>query len=274
MMPTALLAVVILALMATGTADALTQYAPTDKGALIVELSTDPEVPVPGEVVLGINFVNPASEETQVHIDYAMVVTMGESTYGEVEYSHTAEGRVKIPVTLDDEGRYNVAVTASGIFFQPIEPQVATFALDIGGDPPTAVPDPAPGENGGGCLVATAAYGTELAPQIQRLREVRDNVVMDTESGRTFMAWFNTVYYAFSPAVADLERQSPHLRGAVALAISPMVATLGLLNGAAIDSEAEMLSYGIGIIALNLGAYAGAPLLAVFAARKIRACRV
>jgi hypothetical protein len=56
----------------------------------------------------------------------------------------------------------------------------------------------------GGCLVATAAFGTELSPQVQLLREVRDNVLFSTGSGTTFMAGFNNVYYTFSPAVADL----------------------------------------------------------------------
>ncbi|MCS5528304.1 MAG: hypothetical protein NZ747_03410, partial [Nitrosopumilus sp.] len=37
-------------------------------------------------------------------------------------------------------------------------------------------------ENGGGCLIATAAYGSEMAPQVQLLREIRDNQLMNTES--------------------------------------------------------------------------------------------
>ena len=36
---------------------------------------------------------------------------------------------------------------------------------------------------GGGCLIATAAFGSEMAPQIQFLRELRDNTVLQTESG-------------------------------------------------------------------------------------------
>src|SRR3990172_10377659 len=35
----------------------------------------------------------------------------------------------------------------------------------------------------GGCLIATATFGTELAPQVQQLRELRDNYLMKTESG-------------------------------------------------------------------------------------------
>ena len=58
---------------------------------------------------------------------------------------------------------------------------------------------------GGGCLIATAAFGSEIAPQVQFLRELRDNTVLQTESGTSFMTGFNQFYYSFSPAVADYE---------------------------------------------------------------------
>ena len=48
-------------------------------------------------------------------------------------------------------------------------------------------------EKGGGCLIATATYGTELAPQVQLLREIRDNSLLQTESGTVFMKTFNEV---------------------------------------------------------------------------------
>ncbi len=40
---------------------------------------------------------------------------------------------------------------------------------------------------GGGCLIATATYGTELAPQVQQLRELRDNHLLQTELGTSFI---------------------------------------------------------------------------------------
>ena len=43
-------------------------------------------------------------------------------------------------------------------------------------------------EEGGGCLIATATYGSEIAPQVQMLREIRDNQLMNTESGSAFMS--------------------------------------------------------------------------------------
>jgi len=46
-------------------------------------------------------------------------------------------------------------------------------------------------KSGGGCLIATATFGSEMAPQVQFLREIRDNTVLQTESGISFMAGFN-----------------------------------------------------------------------------------
>ena len=62
-------------------------------------------------------------------------------------------------------------------------------------------------EEGGGCLIATAAFGSEMASQVQFLRELRDNTILQTQSGTAFMTGFNQFYYSFSPAVADYERE-------------------------------------------------------------------
>ena len=114
-------------------------------------------------------------------------------------------------------------------------------------------------KKGGGCLIATAAFGSEMAPQVQFLREIRDNTVLQTESGSAFMGGFNHFYYSFSPVVADYERENPAFKEAVKIAITPMLTSLAILNYVDIDSEEEMLGYGIGIILLNLGMYFVAP---------------
>ena len=112
---------------------------------------------------------------------------------------------------------------------------------------------------GGGCLIATAAFGSEMAPQIQFLREIRDNTVLRTESGTNFMASFNHFYYSFSPAIADYERENPTFKETVKLALTPLLSSLTLLQFIDINSESEMLGYGIGIILLNIGMYLVAP---------------
>ena len=122
--------------------------------------------------------------------------------------------------------------------------------------------------NGGGCLIATAAFGSEMAPQVQLLREIRDNTVLQTESGALFMTSFNQFYYSFSPVIADYERENYTFKEAVKLTLTPLLASLTLLQYADIDSESEMLGYGMGIIILNIGMYFVAPVVLIMKIRK------
>lgn len=112
---------------------------------------------------------------------------------------------------------------------------------------------------GGGCLIATAAFGSELAPQIQQLRHTRDNILLQTQSGTAFMTGFNQFYYIFSPTVADWERQNPSFKESIRIMITPLIISLSILNHLDIDSEAEMLAYGTGLILINIGMYFVAP---------------
>jgi len=118
-------------------------------------------------------------------------------------------------------------------------------------------------DKGGGCLIATATYGSELAPQVQQLREIRDNSLLQTKSGSSFMSGFNQFYYSFSPTIADLERENPMFKEAVKLSITPLLTSLSILNYVDIDSEAEVLGYGISLIILNVGMYFVAPALII-----------
>jgi len=121
---------------------------------------------------------------------------------------------------------------------------------------------------GGGCLIATAAFGSELAPQVQMLRELRDNTVLSTTSGTAFMTGFNQFYYSFSPTIADWERENPIFQDAVKITITPLLTSLSILNYVDIDSEEEMLGYGISLIILNLGMYFVAPAIVILKIKK------
>ena len=116
-------------------------------------------------------------------------------------------------------------------------------------------------ENGGGCLIATAAYGSELSPQVQLLREIRDNQLLNTEAGSAFMGTFNNVYYSFSPAIADMQRESPLFKEVVKLGLTPMLSSLAIMENA--ESESEVISLGLSVIALNLGMYLGIPAIVI-----------
>ena len=183
------------------------------------------------------------------------------------------EVKFKIPQTAKT-GDYKVIATTATNNIPVIG--AAMFKVGEGNtilepDVPATVPTISTTEqsNDGGCLIATATFGSEMAPQVQFLRELRDNTVLQTESGISFMTSFNQFYYSFSPAIADYERENPAFKEAVKITLPPLLTSLTLLQFADIDSECEMLGYGIGIILLNIGMYFVVPAILVMKVRKI-----
>ena len=107
-----------------------------------------------------------------------------------------------------------------------------------------------------------------MSQQVQQLRELRDNQLLQTESGKQFMGIFNDIYYSFSPTIADYERENPYFKETVKLAITPMITSLSLMENA--ESESEVLGIGISVIMLNIGMYLGVPAIVVVGIRKIK----
>ena len=121
-------------------------------------------------------------------------------------------------------------------------------------------------KDGGGCLIATATFDSELSPQVQKLREIRDSKLLQTESGSQFLESFNSFYYSFSPIIADYERENPVFKELVKIAITPMLSTLSLMDYA--DTESEVLGIGISLIILNGIMYVGLPVFGIMFLRK------
>ncbi|MEO9363385.1 MAG: CFI-box-CTERM domain-containing protein [Nitrososphaera sp.] len=119
-----------------------------------------------------------------------------------------------------------------------------------------------------GCLIATAAFGSELAPQVQELREFRDGLALKTMAGASFMNVFNGWYYSFSPNVADYERGQDWLRSAVRTSVYPLLGILDLSTSVfhALSFNNEAAIMGAGLTASSLiGLLYFAPLSAVLA---------
>jgi len=258
------------------------QTLPTEKGTLDVKLKYEP-IEKNIKTKINIDFINPFTQKIQVHIDYTVAVSKdGETVFGPTQLIHTSEGSVKIPIDFNlGEGIYSMDVAVEGILFQPIPPETVSFDIIVGEAhaQPVTSPDNVEEtmmeetveeetmmeetevmeEEGGGCLIATATFGSELAPQVQQLRELRDNTILSTESGTAFMTGFNQFYYSFSPTIADMEREHPVFKEVMKITLTPMLSSLSLLNYVDIDSEQEMLGYGISLILLNIGMYVGIP---------------
>ena len=112
-----------------------------------------------------------------------------------------------------------------------------------------------------------------MAPQVQLLREIRDNQLMNTESGSAFMSGFNELYYSFSPYIADMERENPMFKEIVKAGLTPMLSSLAIMENA--DSESEVLGLGLSVIALNLGMYIAAPAIIFYGiGKKIKSVKL
>jgi len=75
----------------------------------------------------------------------------------------------------------------------------------------------------GGCLIATATFGSELSPKVSFLRSFRDREVLSTFAGRCFMEVFNRFYYSWSPYVADFIRKNAIVKAASKILLYPLI---------------------------------------------------
>ena len=241
-----------------------TQTMSTNKGTLDVKLTYD-KIEPNVQTKINIDFINPQTQKIQEHIDYTVAIAKdGETVFGPIPLTHTSLGSVKIPIEFNlGDGIYSMDFEVEGILFQPIPTETVSFDIAVGevyAEPIQATEEQGNNESGGGgCLIATATFGSELDPQVQQLRELRDNTIQQTKSGTAFMTTFNQVYYSFSPAIADIERENPIFRETVKVFLTPLLSSLSLLNHVEINSEGAMIGYGISVILLNIAMYVGIP---------------
>jgi hypothetical protein len=127
-----------------------------------------------------------------------------------------------VPGEYGDDGKI-VSFTVAGVQASQTAPWVSgemdsNFDLTI-----SALPDgswfPFPFD----CFIATAAYGTDTAEEINTLRKFRDVVLLPSRLGAEFVS----LYYEISPPIAGVISQHDFLRTAVRVGfIDPVVAIL------------------------------------------------
>ncbi|MGQ9640124.1 MAG: COG1470 family protein [Candidatus Bathyarchaeia archaeon] len=103
----------------------------------------------------------------------------------------------------------------------------------------------------GACIIATATYGSELSSEVQFLRGFRDNMVMKTFAGKSFMSAFNLWYYSFSPYVADYIIQNSYVKTFVRLTLYPLIWILYASSTSykAFQNISEFAVYTAGLVA-------------------------
>jgi hypothetical protein len=143
--------------------------------------------------------------------------TTTSTTFTSTSYSPT----VTTITTVDTLSTYMTTTTTTTTFTAAQTSQVYLTTTTATTVIVTTTPTPSRA-----CVIASAAYGSELAPPVQFLREFRDGAVMSTFAGTQFMRVFNAFYYSFSPKVAELTAASPILQTGVRAAIYPLISAL------------------------------------------------
>ncbi len=205
------------------------QVLPSEQGTLDIGLSVVPEAEANSISKLHIGWIKPGFNKIQEHIDYRItVIKDGENIFGPIPLTHTSIGTVKIPVEFLENGEHQIKVEMEGILFQPIPLETTYFTINVGEKQST----------------------------------------QPIQYGKSFMTGFNQIYYSFSPTVADYERESPVFKEIVKVSLTPMLTSFTILAHVPIDTEHEMLGYGIGVILLNVGMYFVAPAVLFTAIKK------
>jgi streptogramin lyase len=244
----------------------------------------------PGSYPITISAVFPGSEPHHPAQEPLLVITELPRdftlTTPATDVMLTQGSRSDIPLTITSTGPFNSNVELAGTF-DPTAPEITvTFS------PSSVIPQPDGGTvqttmeivaqmNAAGtylltvtatstnptrnhqimisvqvspCLIATATFGSELAPEVQFLRHFRDQQITHTFAGSNFMSVFNTVYYSFSPAVAQYEYSHATLRGAVRVLLYPLMGVLHLASSSytVVEFQPELAALTAGLVAGSL----------------------
>jgi M6 family metalloprotease-like protein len=76
------------------------------------------------------------------------------------------------------------------------------------------------------CVIATAAFGSAMAPEVAYMRYVRDNLIGSAHLGRILVDRFNAFYYSWSPQVAQIVSSNSFLRAAFRFLLVPVIAAV------------------------------------------------
>lgn len=77
------------------------------------------------------------------------------------------------------------------------------------------------------CFIATAAYDSPLAPEVQFLRDIRDERLKSTKCGSKFVNAYELIYYQFSPQVADIMQKDKRIKNIIRyFVVTPIVYSL------------------------------------------------
>jgi Divergent InlB B-repeat domain len=179
--------------------------------------------------------VNGTTTTITMNDDYEITANFEQIPPGQfsLTVSSTGGGSVTMPgeatFTYDEGTVVNLVATANaGYQFDKWTGDVSTIAnangatttITMNGDYSIVANFKAVGGGLGGCFIATAAYGTPMADDVQTLREFRDEYLLTNPLGRAFVDF----YYKTSPPIAEFITEHPVLKPIVRASLVPAVA--------------------------------------------------
>ena len=140
----------------------------------------------------------------------------GDSPARDLEVNYL-NGRIEVylfKIKRDSQaGEYSVSVTYMGDSQHDTSTDVTTFKIEPGMESSRILP----------CIIATAAYGSEMHPDVLHMRSFRDEKVRSSFTGDNFVNLFHIWYYSWSPPIAELISQSNLLKEIFRIILLPLV---------------------------------------------------
>ena len=206
----------------SNTASVATTIHDTTPGNDSVTVNTTVENPVPA-----IHSLSP-SRKAPGGADFTLTVN-GSNFISSSQVQWNGADRT---TTFISNTQLTAAITASDIAVK------GTAAVTVFNPPPvggtsdastftihTPTPVAIGGGDGGGCFIATAAFGSPLEKHVQILRDFRDSVLLNSTAGKAFVQF----YYRSSPPIADKIAASEGLRLITRAMLMPVIGVAYLI---------------------------------------------
>lgn len=149
-------------------------------------------------------YLSKAAPEGAAWWKYSLI--NGWQNFTDLGYAIFSDDKTSLTLTLTDGGVGDADGVENGVIVDPSGPSGSSGGVTVD-------------SSGGGCFIATAAYGSPLDKHVDILRRLRDNILLPTKWGQGFAK----AYYRYSPPVADFIRDHDTARLMARWSLLPVV---------------------------------------------------
>jgi len=183
---------------ATGPQETFSSQGPTNDGRI------KPDIMGPDHVSNSINGIFTGTSASSPHVAGAAALIL--NRYAAFDVEQLWQSLTLTAIDMGDEGKDNIY-------------GYGRLNLNINTVITSSTTVTSSGGGGGGCFIATAAYGSYPAPCVLILREMRDRFLLTHSIGKSFV----TLYYKYSPPLADFITNNDNIKILVRLSLLPLV---------------------------------------------------